>query len=160
MGRIAGPWGVRGWVRVQPFTEHPGTLAGYTVWQLGREGSWKDFTVIEARLQGAMVIAELAGVATREEALALKGSEVAVPREALPVPEEGRFYWADLVGFSVVNTERQVLGAVKGIFSNGAHDIIEVAGEAPGPVRLVPWTVVQRVDPAERRIEVEWGADW
>lgn len=160
MGRIAGPWGVRGWVRVQPFSEHPGALTDYPVWQLGREGNWKDRTVIESRLQGAMVIAQLEGVATREEALALKGTEVAVPREALPDPGEGRHYWADLVGFSVVNAEGVRLGEVQGLFSNGVHDIIEVVGGAGGPQRLVPWTVVTAVDAAARRIEVEWGVDW
>ena len=164
MGRIAGPWGVRGWVRVHPYSEDPGALADHAVWHLGRESAWRTVKVIEARLQGNMVIAALEGLATREDALALKGSDVAVPREALPEPEEGRYYWADLVGFSVVNTEGIALGQVEGLFSNGAHDVIEVRGEAgqggKAVQRLVPWTAVMQVDPDARRIEVEWGADW
>ena len=161
MGRIFGSWGVRGGVRVDPYTEDPETLATYKTWLVGREGEWKEYKVVEARLHITQVVAQLEGLSVRDAALKLKGSEVAVPRETLPEPDDGSYYWSDLIGLAVVNTGGEVLGAVKEMFSNGAQDVIDVvAGEAGEVKRLIPWTAVQRVDMKARRIEVEWEKEW
>ena len=69
------------------------------------------------------VIAQLSGVHTREEALALKGSKVSVRREQMADPGEGRYYHADLVGLEVVNEQGEVLGEVKRLFSNVAPEL-------------------------------------
>jgi 16S rRNA processing protein RimM len=105
------------------------------------------------------VVAKLAGIESREAALALKGRQVAVARSALPDAQDGRYYLADLVGLEVVNGQGLRLGTVRQWFSNGPQDVMEVAGEK---TRLVPWVaaVVKRVDLEAKRIEVEWGADW
>jgi 16S rRNA processing protein RimM len=52
-----------------------------------------------------------------------------------------------------------VLGEVKRLFTNGAQDVMELSGKKE---RLIPWVpaVVKKVDLADRRITVEWGADW
>jgi 16S rRNA processing protein RimM len=157
MGRIFGSWGVRGGVRVDPYSEDPETLAGYKTWLIGHEGQWKEYAVLEARLHTTQLVAQLAGIEDRDAALKLKGSEVAVPRDSLPQPEDGSYYWSDLVGLAVVNTGGEVLGEVKEMFSNGAQDVIDVVGDVQ---RLIPWTAVKGVDLAARRIEVEWEKDW
>jgi 16S rRNA processing protein RimM len=117
------------------------------------------YAVAEAKVHSGSVVAKLAGLETREQALALKGKEVSVQRDALPEPGEGRYYLADLVGLEVVNEQGDKLGIVKQLFTNGAQDVMEVAGDR---TRLMPWvpTVVKDVDLAARRITVEWGADW
>ena len=157
MGRIFGSWGVRGGVRVDPYSEDPETLAGYKTWLIGREGEWREYKVLEARLHTTQVVAQLAGVDDRDAALKLKGSEVAVPRDSLAKPEDGSYYWSDLVGLAVVNAAGEALGEVKELFSNGAQDVIDVTGEVQ---RLIPWTAVKGVDLEARRIEVEWEKDW
>ncbi len=157
MGRIFGSWGVRGGIRVDPYSEDPQTLATFKTWLIGGEGEWKEYSVLEARLHTTQVVAQLAGVDDRDAALKLKGSEVAVPRESLPKPEDGSFYWSDLVGLAVVNTGGEALGEVTELFTNGAQDVIDVAGEVK---RLIPWTAVKGVDIEARRIEVEWEKDW
>lgn len=130
-------------------------LAGVAQWWLGAEV----FQVAEARVHGATVIARLDGVSSREQALALRGRQVAVQREALPEPEEGRYYLADLVGLEVVNERGEGLGVVTRSYWNGAQDVIEVGGER---TRLIPWVaaVVKEVDLPRRQIRVEWEADW
>ena len=155
MGRVAGSYGVRGWMKVAPDDGAEQALAGAGEWWIGAEA----FEVSAARIHGATVVAKLAGIETREQALGFKGSTVAVRREALPQPEEGKYYLADLIGLEVVNEQGTSLGVVKQTYSNGAHDVIEVSGER---TRLIPWVaaVVRKVDLPERRIEVEWGADW
>ena len=156
MGRVAGSYGVHGWIRVRPYSAEPEALGAHRQWRIGDE----DYGVEETKLHSGALLARLAGIATREQALRLKGKVVSVPRTALPEPEAGQYYWADLVGLEVVNAQGSVLGVVQGLFSNGAHDVMELAGERS--TRLVPFllAVVKKVDLEGRRIEVEWGAEW
>ena len=155
MGRVAGAYGVRGWVKVAPGGGVITTLPEVKEWWIGECA----YDVAEARVHGATVIAKLAGLETREQALALKGKEVSVQRDALPEPGEGHYYLADLLGLEVVNEHGEKLGAVKQLFTNSAQDVMEVTGDR---TRLIPWvpSVVKSVDLPGRKIHVEWGADW
>ena len=157
LGRIEGAWGLRGWVRIDPWTGEIGAAADYPKWWLGPGRN--ETRVVSARQHGAKLIAKLAGIETPEAAQLLKGATLAVPREALPEPEAGRYYWADLVGAEVVNRRGASLGRVAKVTHNGAHEVIEVAGER---IRLLPWVqgVIDTVDPGARRIVVDWEADW
>jgi 16S rRNA processing protein RimM len=155
LGRIAGSYGVRGWVKVAPHKGVAEALVAAREWWLG-DKAWQ---VDEARVHSATVVAKLAGVETREQALALKGSGIAVARSALPDADDGRYYLADLVGLEVVNQQGVAFGVVRQWLTNGPQDVMELAGER---VRLIPWVpaVVKKVDLGARRIEVDWGADW
>jgi len=155
MGRVAGAYGVRGWVKLAPDEGAANGLAGAKEWWIGEAA----FSVDAAKIHGATVVGKLAGMETREQALALKGKRVAVRRQALPEPGEGRYYLADLIGLEVVNTQGEALGVVRRTYSNAAHDVIEVAGER---TRLIPWVaaVVKKVDLAGKQVEVDWGAEW
>lgn len=154
MGRVAGNYGVRGSVKVVPGGGAATGLAEAKEWWIGG----RPYKVV-ARLHGATVVAQVEGISTREEALKLKGSTVSVEREALADPGEGHYYHADLIGLEVVNERGERLGTVKRLFTNGAQDVVELSGDRE---RLLPWVpaVVKKVDLANRRIEVEWGADW
>jgi 16S rRNA processing protein RimM len=152
MGRVSGSYGVRGWVRVLAAGD---ALAACGTWSIGGTR----YAVQEMKPHSGALLAKLAGIESREAALKLKGMTVSVERAALPEPPAGTYYHADLVGLEVVNAQGVMLGVVKGLFSNGAHDVAELSGERP---RLLPWVaaVVKNVDLAARRIEVDWGADW
>jgi len=152
---VAGSYGLRGWVKVAPQRGVADTLVAARQWWLGADMR----RVEEAKVHSATVIAKLAGIETREQALALKGTKVEVARSALPDVEDGHYYLADLVGLEVVNGQGVALGVVRQWFSNGPQDVMELAGDR---VRLVPWvpTVVKKVDLEAKRIEVEWEADW
>ena len=152
MGRVAGSYGVRGWIKVQAPQQ---ALAGCGKWSIG--GS--EYPVEQVKEHSGTLLAKLAGLQSREAALKLKGCTVYVRREALPAPDEGHYYLADLVGLEVVNEQGLALGEVKRWLFNGAQDVMEVAGEK---TRLVPWSpaVVKAVDLETRKIQVDWGADW
>ena len=155
MGRVAGAYGVRGWVKVAPQRGAAAGLVAAREWWIGEAAH----EVGGAKLHGAAVLGKPAGLETREQAAALKGQIVAVRREALPTPEEGTYYLADLLGLQVVNEHDEALGVVQRVFSNGAQDVIEVHGER---TRLIPWVaaVVKEVNLGEKQVRVEWGADW
>ena len=152
MGRVAGTYGVRGWIRVE---EAQSALPACSRWSIGGA----EFPVEQVKEHSGTLLAKLAGLESREAALKLKGSKVLVRRDSLPEAEAGHYYLADLVGLEVVNEQGLVLGAVKRWLFNGAQDVMEVAGEK---TRLIPWTarVVRNVDLPNRRIHIEWGADW
>lgn len=160
MGRIAAPYAVRGWVKVQPFTEALDGLLDYPVWRLGKAGKWRDYKVLEAKVHGQSLLAQLDGVNDRNAAEALQGHEVAVARGELPAAEANEYYWDDLVGLEVVNLAGASLGRVAEMLESGAHDIMKVV--ADGKERLIPFVdpIVGSVDIAAGRIEVDWGADW
>jgi len=155
MGRVAGSYGVRGWVKAVPQAGVQDSLAQAAEWWIGDERR----RVVQARRHSATVVAKLEGVDTPEQAQSLKGREISVERAALPEAGEGHYYLADLVGMEVVNEQGQRLGVVRKWLTNGPQDVMELEGD---PVRLLPWvpTVVKRVDLEAGRIEVEWEADW
>ena len=159
LGRIAAPYGVKGWVRVLPFTAATGNLLCYRSWWMGRGERWVERQVVQARVHGAAVVAQLLGCEDRDAATALRGNEVAVLRAALPATEENEFYWTDLFGLKVVNVLGQDLGVVARIFETGANDVLVVQGERE---RLIPFVaaVIQKVDLASGIIRVDWGADY
>ena len=73
MGRILAPFGVKGWVKVQPNTAATRNLLAYQTWWVGREGDWREIAVAEARVQGRAVVARLGSWDDRDAAAALRG---------------------------------------------------------------------------------------
>ena len=157
VGRVAGVYGVRGWLKVQSFTEPARNILDYAPWYLGAD---EEIDVDEGRLHGKGLIVHVAGIDDRDEAARLIGREISVDRARLPALADDEFYWSDLVGLDVVNTQGEHLGKVVRLVETGAHDVMVLEGERE---RLVPYAkgrVVQEVDLASRRILVEWGADY
>jgi 16S rRNA processing protein RimM len=163
MGRVGAPHGVRGWLKVVPWSQDPAALAGHKAWWLKKPDAevWRETLVVQARLQGNALVAELGGIASREEAAMLRGSEVAVPRALLEPLEPNEYYWSDLEGMDVVNRSGLGLGRVVGLTESGAHPLLRVA-EDGGDERLIPFVAahVDRVDAKARRIEVDWEVDY
>lgn len=164
MGRVAGPYGVRGFARVQVYTEAIDSLLDFDEWLIGRQGRWEARKVAEATVYGEGLVARLEGIDTPEAARALRGSDVAVLRGDLPPPEEDEVYWVDLVGCEVVNRDGVNLGRVENLLETGANDVlVVVSGSGDTRVeRLIPYVgqVVESVDVAGRSIRVDWEEDY
>lgn len=164
MGRLAGPYGVRGFARVQVFTESIDSLLDFDEWLVGRQGRWETRKVAEADVHGDGLVARLEGIDTPEAARALRGSDVAIRRGDLPAPDEDEVYWVDLVGCEVVNREGVALGRVVNLLETGANDVlVVVSGSGETRVeRLLPYIaqVVESVDVPGRSIRVDWGEDY
>jgi 16S rRNA processing protein RimM len=159
MGRIAAPFGIKGWIKVQPYSEDPGTLMDFASWRVGRGDQQRQYGVEEIQEHSNALIAKLEGINDRDQAFALRGLEVSVPRSALPPPEENEFYWADLIGLLAINHQGMELGRVESLMETGAHDVLVVKGKRE---HLIPFIAafVGKVDMAAGRIEVDWGEDY
>ena len=155
VGAIAGAFGVRGETRLKSFCAEPEAIATYG--PLSTEDGSRQFTVRVTRpIKGALA-ARLAGVDTREQAEALRGTRLYVDRARLPALPDDEFYHADLIGLSVVDPGGAELGRVTAVHDHGAGDLLEVApaaGEGKGKSVLIPFTraVVPTVDLAAGRI--------
>jgi 16S rRNA processing protein RimM len=162
MGRVTVPYGVGGWVKVHTLTANPGSLCEYPVWRLGGGGDWREVRIIASRVHGNTLVAQFEGVADRDAAAALKGCDVGVPRGEFPAAADGEFYWSDLIGLKVANTERYGFGQVTRILQTGANDVLVVAGGAGGRETLIPFIagVIRQVDLAAGEIVVDWGEDY
>ncbi|MEO0623342.1 MAG: ribosome maturation factor RimM [Pseudomonadota bacterium] len=150
VGAIAGAFGVRGEVRLKSFCAEPEAIARYSPVE-GPDGRLFQLRITRS-LKGSFA-ARLSGVATREEADALRGTQLFVSRDRLPDAGEEEYYHADLIGLEVVDTGGALLGRIKAIHEHGAGDVLEIA--APGQESLLlPFTraAVPTVDIASGRV--------
>ncbi|MDH5436105.1 MAG: ribosome maturation factor RimM [Gammaproteobacteria bacterium] len=159
LGRIAGFYGVRGWVKVYSHTEPKENILNYPLWLIGPDH--KSIKLETGKLHGKGIVAKLIGFDDRDQVAKLLGQDIAVPREELPKLEEGEYYWGDLTGLKVVNQERQELGIVVHLFETGANAIMAVNDGKEE--RLIPFltdNVVLKVDIEGGVIEVDWPTDF
>jgi len=159
MGRIVAPFGVKGWLKVEPFTAAAKNLLAYPTWWIGEGSDWEERAVTEARAQGRMVVARIAGCDDRDAAAGYRGRQVGIPRQQLPEAQANEYYWADLIGLGVVNGAGRDFGMVVRIFETGANDVLVVQGERE---RLIPFIaeVIAAVDLPAGLIRVNWDADF
>ena len=159
MGRIAAPFGIKGWVKVQAFSDDPGTLMDFESWRIGRGSEQKHYRVETVQDHSNTLVAKLNGIDDRDAAFALRGQEISVERSHLQPPADDEFYWSDLIGLKAVNREGVELGTVSSLMESGAHDLLVVKGDRE---HLIPFVAafVGKVDVAGGRIEVDWGEDY
>ncbi len=149
-------FGVEGWVKLHSFTEPRENIFRYKPWTLRGPAGASTVEQPQGRAQGKGVVARLCGIADRDAAVALVGTEIWVPREVLPKPRKGEYYWADLEGMAVRTVEGVDLGQVSHLFATGANDVMVVKGDRE---RLIPFVIglqVVAVDVDARCIEVDW----
>ncbi len=159
MGRIVAPYGILGWLKVQPHTENVDSLFDYENWWLGRDSVWNEYSVEEAKVHGKTLLVKLDKINDRDSALVFKGKQVAVPRELLPPTEENEYYWSDLIGLEVTNKESICMGSIVDVFETGANDVLVVKGDKE---RLIPFVaqVILQVDLESKTMIVDWDADF
>jgi 16S rRNA processing protein RimM len=138
VAQIAGGFGVRGEVRVTAYTAEPMALMAYG--PLLRADGSVGLTLTTARPDKAGVVGRAKEIATKEEADALRGLKLFVPRDRLPPEDEDEFYLADLLGLEARDPEGVVLGTVKSVQNFGADDMLEIAPAAGGQTWYLPFT--------------------
>ena len=165
VGRISGVYGIKGWVRVHSFTEPTENLLGYGDWKIRRRGRWEPIEFDSGRHHGKGLVAHVAGVDTRDDAEALKGCDIAVPRDLLPALGDEEYYWHQLQGLTVMAGD-QCLGQVDHLLETGANDVLVVVpteGSIDERERLVPWVmkqVIRSVDLESGVVEVDWDPEF
>ena len=161
VGRLHGAFGVRGEVKLESFTDPLRSIARYQPWILrDARGIERACEGVRVREGGKGLIATMPGIEDKDAADALRGTEVLVPRSALPPPAEGEFYWVDLEGLRVVNVEGTDFGIVSHLFSTGANDVLVAQGERERMIPFLQPDVIRSVDFEAGLVTVDWDADF
>ena len=184
VGRIADAWGIKGWFKVLPHSASPEALFSSKRWYLlpsekqqsrpARASNvseaprpWTEpllLKVKEAKEHADSIVACSADVADRSAAEALKGARVFVSRSSFPTPDDGEYYWVDLMGLNVVNREGIVLGLVHDLLATGPQTVLVLHAEEGGKKieRMIPFVdaFVDKVDLQARCITVDWQPDY
>jgi 16S rRNA processing protein RimM len=160
MGRIASPFGVRGWLRVNAFTALADNLLDYSPWYLKFKGQWQAVEPLAGRHHGKGLVVQLKTCHDRDAAAALTGTDIGIYRSQLPPVEADEYYWRDLMGMQVITKDDQVLGVVDHLFETGANDVLVVKGEHEYLVPYIKKQVVKSVDLEARIIRVDWDPDF
>ncbi|CAN5151754.1 ribosome maturation factor RimM [soil metagenome] len=138
VGQVAGGFGVRGEVRVTAYTADPRALTSYG--PLLRADGSPGLTLSAVRATKDGVIGRAAEIETKEQADAMRGLKLHVPRDRFPEPDEDEFYLADLIGVEIRDGEGLVLGAVRAVQNFGADDMLEITPSAGGQTWYLPFT--------------------
>ncbi len=189
VGKVVDAWGIKGGIKVAPFSSDPQALFGTKRWfvlpplalavahpsatKAGvRNTGSTGFSgpavlkVKSAKEQGDVIVATIDGMDDRNAAEAIKGARVFVSRASFPTPDEDEYYWIDLIGLDVVTPNGEALGHVIGLLETGPHCVLrcqpaDVDGK-PSEERLIPFVsaYIQRVSLADRLIVADWGFDY
>ena len=186
VGRIADAWGIKGWFKVLPHSASPEALFSSKRWyllpsdrkvggskspsQLAAVSPSTDKPVLlkikEAKDHADTVVACSLDVVDRNQAEALKGARIFVPRSSFPTAGDDEYYWVDLLGLEVLNREGIALGQVKDLMSTGPQTVLvlsQAAEDGKPPVeRMIPFVsaFVDNVDLPGRKITVDWQLDY
>lgn len=161
MGRIHGAFGVRGELKLQSFSDPPEALLRYRPLLLrDARGGERELDALQGRRTAKGLVLQLPGIADRDAAEALRGAELFVPRSALPPPRPGEYYWVDLEGLRVVNTDGADFGVVSHLFSTGVNDVLVASGDRE---RMIPFSqpdYVVSVDFEAGVVTVDWDPEF
>lgn len=156
MGRFGRPYGVVGWIKLISFTDPIDNLLDYDPWYLAVSGHWQPLPVTEVRTHGRALIAKIEGYDTPEAVRVLTGKEIAITAEQLPPLPEGEFFWHQLIGLSVQNTQGEHLGKVDELMNTGAHDVLIVKGTKTHLIPYIKDHFVLAVDLGQQTLTVDW----
>lgn len=159
LGKIAGTFGVQGWVKVQSFTDPIENIFEYDNWRILQRGEWSPIEIEDGRVTAKGVLAKLVGIDTPEDARLYVGAELGVPRSEMPQTAPGEYYWSDLEGLEARGTNGEVLGRIDHFRSTPAGDVVVVRG---GREHWIPFVKerILKVDLDAGYVALDWAADW
>lgn len=161
VGKISGVFGVKGWVKVFSYTEDRENILDYSPWLLKKANEVKTIKVITGNSQGKVIVAQLDGVNDRDQAASLMGWDIFIRPEQLPKPASDEYYWSDLVGLKVANTEGVDFGVVSGLMETGANDVVIVQdGDTERCIPFLQGRTILSIDLNTRQMLVDWDADF
>ncbi|MSR10511.1 MAG: ribosome maturation factor RimM [Gammaproteobacteria bacterium] len=166
LGRLGKAHGIKGWLRLNSFTNPPDNICSYTTFATEIAGEWVALELDQFRMQGSGLVVHIKGYDAPETASLLTGKGVWVDSKELPVLIGDEYYWHQLHGLKVMNQHGDLFGEVVELLETGANDVLVVQATADSidkRERLIPYLtgkVVQQVSLIEGVIRVNWEADY
>lgn len=162
---IGAALGIKGWVRAQSHTSPSDNLLDYKEFWIGLNGQWQPAVCEESKAHGKTYALKLKGIDDRNQAEGLRHYAIAIKKDSLPDLADGEYYWHQLQGLKVINTDSQLFGEVSGLLETGSNDVLVVKATADSidqRERLLPYRpeCVLSVDLETKQILVDWDADF
>ena len=159
VGKINGFFGIQGWVKVFSYTKPRVNILSYSPWSIDVDGELKQIEIKTGREQSKTIVAHIKGIDTREESQKLIGKDIYIDKEQLPKLKKGEYYWHELIGFEVLNQDKEKLGLVDYFVETGSNNVLVVKGKKE---RWIPYIepYLVSVDSLNKVIFVDWDKDF
>ena len=160
MGKVVGSHGIKGWLKIQPFTEDINTLGKFSSWFLSKnESEWKEFKIESSSIKGRTLLSKIENVNDRNEADKFKSFLIGINKIDLPVLEKGKYYWSDLISLEVINEVGFNFGVIDSIMETGSNDVLVIKGEKE---TLIPYldNVILKIDLEKKNVLVDWDENF
>ena len=156
MGQLIGSFGIKGWLKVKVFTEEVETLGNYKEWFISSdEKNWSKLCIESVKISQNRMMVKFEGIDDRTQADRYRKYLVGVLMKSLPKLTDNKYYWNDLIGCEVQNTDGFSFGKLTGFIETGANDVFVVEGEKQ---RLIPYTkmIIKKIELKQQQIIVDW----
>lgn len=161
VGSIGAPHGVRGWVRINSYTEPSDNLFSYPLLLESGKNNWQPIAIEQVQPHGKGFVAKLEKIEDRDQAALITNLKLGVQRSDFPELEADEHYWADILGLTVFNQDGVQLGKVVDFFTTGANDVIVVRdAEQEHLIPYVPDMYVVDVNIADGTMQVRWDLEF
>ena len=161
LGKITGVHGIKGWLKIQSFSSPPENILNYPQWIINNNGEEDFYSIEKGRKQNNKIVVKLEKIDDRNTAESLINSKIQILRSDLPKLSNENYYWSDLVGLSVLDSEEEVIGKIESLIATGANDVMVINTSKDERV-LVPFVmheIIKEVNVELNYIKIDWSIE-
>ena len=161
LGKITGVHGIKGWLKIQSFSSPPENILNYPSWIITNKGEEDFYYIEQGRKQNNKIVVKLEKIDDRNTAESLINSKIQILRSDLPKLSNENYYWSDLVGLSVLNSEETVIGKIESLIETGANDVMVIITLKDERI-LIPFVmheIIKEVNVELSYIKIDWSIE-
>ena len=161
LGKITGVHGIKGWLKIQSFSSPPENILNYPSWIITNKGEEDFYSIEQGRKQNNKIVVKLEKIDDRNTAESLINSKIQIQRSDLPKLSNENYYWSDLVGLSVLNSEEKVIGKIESLIETGANDVMVIITLKDERI-LIPFVmheIIKEVNVELNYIKIDWSIE-
>jgi 16S rRNA processing protein RimM len=161
LGKITGVHGIKGWLKIQSFSSPPENILNYPLWIINNQGEEDFYSIEQGRKQNNKIVVKLENINDRNTAESLINSNIQILRSDLPKLSNENYYWSDLVGLSVLNSEEKLIGKIESLIETGANDVMVIITLKDERI-LIPFVmheIIKEVNVELNYIKIDWSIE-
>ena len=161
LGKITGVHGIKGWLKIQSYSSPPENILNYPSWIITNKGEEDFYSIEQGRKQNNKIVVKLEKIDDRNTAESLINSKIQILRSDLPKLSNENYYWSDLVGLSVLNSEETVIGKIESLIETGANDVMVIITLKDERI-LIPFVmheIIKEVNVELNYIKIDWSIE-
>lgn len=160
IGKFGRPYGIKAQIKIQSFTEPLDNILTYTEWYIFLKQQWTPISTSARGQHGNTIWVTIEGYSTREAVAELTNHEIAISKQQLSALSPGEYYWYQLEGLTVINSQGDILGKIESIMPTGSNDVLVVEGNKRYLIPYLRDHVVLEVDLEKGQVIVDWDLDY